>query len=239
MTIRSIGGLLLLLIVSAAEASVVFDVNFDTPLYSNGQSITGGPEPNEPTGANLATVSNSIMGFDSQAALFPSTAQMVFRPDSGPFDSGIHLITWDMGTPVDPSQGNVSFGSDTYGSLFSITFLDSNAQHPDDPVIEYGLGLNRPSIVNTTGTANAFQIIIDLDNDMLDFWINGNLLEDDFALTSGTDLDDVFFSQNSLPSYQFGMDNFRWEVVPEPSSVLLIVCGSCLLMTCRCRRRRA
>lgn len=230
--------ILMLNAVSHVQASIIFDVNFESPLYSNGQSITGGSEPNEPSGAvggSLNTVSDSILGFSSQAALFSSGGQMNFDPIAGPFNSGIHLITWDMGAPVWPSQGVVTFDG-TSQVLFSVSFQPSNAQHPSDPVIEYGLGLNRPSIVNTTGTANSFQMIFDLDNDMVDFWINGSLLEDNYSISSGASLDLVSFSQNVVPGYQYGMDNFRWEIVPEPSAILLMLSG--LSMLAMHRRRK-
>ena len=109
------------------RASLIFDVTFESPLYSNGQEITGGPEPNQPTAGNIATVSDSILGFGSQAALFTSSAQVEFRSDQGPYASGLHLVTWEMGTPVWPSFGNVTFESNLAGVLFTITFLDSNA----------------------------------------------------------------------------------------------------------------
>ncbi|MBU0676561.1 MAG: hypothetical protein KJ626_00460, partial [Verrucomicrobia bacterium] len=87
-----------------ARATLIFDVGFEAPLYTNGQSVVGGSEPYNPTyasGGTTAYVSESVQGFDSQAAIVSTVyGNMRFQPDAGPYDTGLHLISYDFGAPV-------------------------------------------------------------------------------------------------------------------------------------------
>lgn len=222
---------LLAALCSAAFGTIIYDIDYEPPTYTNGQSISG-----------AGTISDSINGFSSQGLLIHDGGGINYLAPGGiaePFTSGIHLVSWDVAIPSQQSASVIIDGQiDSLGGpvLFNATF----GTGPTGNEIQYGSGFpNRPSVPFVVGQSYSFEVVMDLDADYYSFWLDGNLLEDTVSIPSDADLLLVGFGQNQTMGLQAGIDNFRWEIIPEPSSMILLLCGSSLLMASRRRSQRA
>lgn len=225
---------LLTALCSAAFGTMIYDIDYEPPAYTNGQHVGGG--------TSGETISDSINGFSSQGLLIHDGGAMNYLTPGGPsdpFTSGIHLVSWDFAVPTQQSASlilNGQLNSLSSGVLFDATL----ATGPTGNEIQYGDGFPvRPSVPFVVGQAYSFEVLMNLDDDYYSFWLDGDLLEDTVAIPSGADLYAVDFAQNQTLGLQAGIDNFRWEIIPEPSSTLLLLCGGILLMTWRRGNQRA
>lgn len=217
----------------ASFATLVYDIDYEPPTYTNGQQIGGG---------TTETISDSINGFSSQGLLIHDGGGISYPGPGGvtdPFTSGIHLVSWDFAIPESHGSSQVINGqldSLTGPVLFDTTLSISGSSGNE---IQYGSGFpNRPSIPFNIGQAYSFEVLMDLDADYYSFWLDGALLEDTVSIPSDTDFWAVGFGQNQTMGLQAGIDNFRWEIIPEPSSMILLLCGGSLLIAwCRKSKR--
>jgi hypothetical protein len=220
-----------------ARADVLFNVDFESPTYTNGQVVAGGAGPHEPTYSNGGVVvSDGVTGLGSQAALLSGpVGSMTFWPDSGSFNSGIHLISWEMSTPGNSSGGGVTIAGDA-GSLFYLFLRNVDGF---EEIVHSGTGATYPGVIFPidTGRSYGISMLINLDEDYLDFFIDGVLREDNYSLGANATLTYADFYQSNASIQQFGVDNFKWETIPEPSSLLLILCGGAMLLPRRFKRR--
>lgn len=202
-----------LAMVSVGFSDFVYNIDYEPPTYANGQQILG-----------AGNISDSINGFTSQGLLIHDGGGINYLASST-FTTGIHLVSWDIAIPT--VQGSSSI---IYGQLESFSgpiLFDMHVKGDGSGLrVEYGFGFpQRPSISINAGQSYAFDILMNLDANYYNFWLNGTLLEDTVTIPSGAGFDLVGFGQNQTLGLQAGVDNFRWEVVPEPTSVLLLLLG--------------
>lgn len=201
-----------------AFAEVLFDVDFETPSFTNGQTIIGGTAPFTPTDAYLGIISNSVPGFSSQSAvLYADYAGGGIKFETSVYSSGVHNISWEMVNVSSKFDGAVyfydinqafSFSSGT-PMAFQMWNIITN-DPPSYPPTRY------PIIENT---ANVFRMVIDLDNNDLSFFFNGDALVGHYLIGEELTLNQVSFWQNTsigAEGVRYAIDNFRWEVVDHP-----------------------
>ena len=213
----------------AAFADIIYDIDYEPPTYTNGQQVGAG---------SGRTISDSISGFSSQGILLHDGAGggLSYRA-SDPFTSGIHLVTWDFAVPVE--QGSTAIINGQLDSFDGLFLFDTTVAGDGSGLrLEYGSGFpQRPNIPLNAGQAYSLEVMMNLDADHYSFWVDGNLLEDTVSIPTDADLWEVDFGQNQMMGLQAGIDNFRWQVIPEPSSMLLLLSGGLLLMI-RFRKRQ-
>jgi len=212
---------------TVGRADMVYDIDYEPPTYTNGQFISG-----------AGTISDSINGFSSQGLLLRDGGGLSYLAPE-PFTSGIHRVRWDFSVPVDQSSSmiiNAQLDSQTGPVLFDTTL----GHGPTGNEIKYGSGFpNRPSTNFVFGQSYSFEVTMDLDADYYSFWLDGNLLENTVSIPSDADFWGVDFGQNQTVGLQAGIDNFSWEVIPEPSSMLFLLWGGTLLITWRRKSQSA
>ena len=196
-----------------ASAELLFDANFEPPTYTNGQFLSSGSQPYQPTYASHAGevfISNSIPGFTSQAVIVGTDyGSMTFLPSQGPFTSGVHLISWDMGAPNPAgTSGQASLG----GTPF---YLYIRGWSDAPPEIVY------PGAIYTIECGRSYSIgfLVDLDLGYLNLYIDDVLVETNYPLNPNTELNEINFSQNSGTGPQMAVDNFKWLVTPRPNLI--------------------
>ena len=202
-----------------ADAFMLYDIDFEPPIYTNGQNIGTG---------SGQTIHNDIAGFVSQALLIHDGGAMIYFSPSE-YSSGVHRVSWDIAIPDGQSAGTIigiSLGLESSTALWGSTVTSS---HPSGNVITYGQGFPYPSgFPFDYDLSYAFDVLLDLDAHYYSFWVNGNLLEDHVAIADDAMLNSVRFGQNQIMGLQAGVDNFKWEVnaaIPEPGTVSLMLLG--------------
>lgn len=238
----TIPALIFLLSSTLARADIVYNVTFEEPPHFVGQPPVTGTGTDRPTPtANEWEIRNDIAGFASQVAYLPDWGTpggaMGFVP-SGVYASGIHSIMWDASMlSLDLTSGGLEIAtmitSDGSGPIetLGIDFLNNGAITVTD-ISDGGFG----ETVGTwmPGDVFAFHAILDLDADTYDFFLNGSLVIDSQPLGADANISAVSFNR-PFSTAEFALDNFRWEIVPEPSSIILLLCGGCILAGSRRR----
>jgi len=205
-----------MLLCTQGYASVIYDIDYEPPVYTNGQHIGGGQ--NE-------TVRDDIAGFDSQAVLIESGGGLVYSASES-FSAGLHQISWDFGVPVEQSSSEIismrlrsaSVDVTLTGSALSSTYLVEYGPHP--------LGQPRLSVPFDIGEVYSFQLVLDVSAALYDLYLDDIQLLDDEPLQFGPDtFDQVRFTQGQTVGLQAGLDNFSWIIIPEPSTYLLLLLG--------------
>lgn len=208
-----LAALLLVGFLPAALSDLVYDVDYEPPAYTNGQQLGGG---------TTETISDSINGFTSQALLIHDGGGIDYLAPVG-FTNGVHLVSWDLSIPTQQGSSSIIYAQLGSGPILFDMHVTGDGSGLS---VEYGFGFpQRPSISINSGQSYSFDILMDLDANYYSFRLDGSLLEDTVSIPSDASLGDVFFGQNQTPGLQAGIDNFRWEVVPEPSSLVLLFIG--------------
>jgi len=213
-----LAALLYIGIVSRGFPDLVYDIDYEPPTYTNGQQIVG-----------AGNISDSINGFTNQGLLIHDGGGVIYSVSQS-FTSGIHHVSWDFAVPVDQGSSaiiNAIFEPLTAPIALSVTMGSGPYE------IRYAAGLNPPTIPFIIGQSYSFDVWMDLDGNSYDLSIDGVLLSDDVAIPDSTGLWGVSFGQNQTLGLQAGVDNFRWEVIPEPTSLLLILFGGAALYGAR------
>lgn len=198
-----------------ANAFMLYDIDFEPPAYTNGQMVGGG---------SAGPVSSSINGFITQALLLQNGGGITYySPES--YTSGIHRISWDFAVPVEQSASTIiSARFDGNVSVIPFRFATDMSTDFTGPVIGYPGGTTPFNF----GQSYSFEVLMDLDADYYDFWLDGILLNDHVGIAPDTDLGWVSFGQGQYIGLQAGLDNFKWEVnsaIPEPGTVSLLLLG--------------
>ena len=203
-----------------ASAELLFDANFEPPTYTNGQFLSSGFQPYQPTYASHAGevfISNSIPGFTSQAVIVGTDyGSMNFLPSQGPYTSGVHLIGWDMGAP-NPAGTS---GQATLGGTHFWLYVRGWSDAPPE-IVYPGIGASYPGAIYTIESGRSYSIgfLVDLDSGYLNFYIDDVLVETNYPLDPNTELNEIYFSQNSGTGPQMAIDNFKWLVTPRPNLI--------------------
>jgi hypothetical protein len=224
-----LAGLLFAAALCSTFSDLVYNIDYEPPIYTNGQQLGGG---------TTETISDSISGFSSQGLLIHDGGGINYLAPAS-FSSGIHLVSWDLAIPTEQGSSsilNAQLVAQGGPMLFSTTAAGDGAGLR----VEYGSGFpSRPSVPINAGQSYAFEVLMNLDADYYTFRLDGVPLEDAVSIPTGADLWLVGFGQNQTLGLQAGIDNFRWEVIPEPAALFLLVLGGAgLYITRRTRQTR-
>lgn len=202
-----------------ALASMMFDVTFEDPPHVLGTYTATGAPPLYPSSGS-AFVDN-VPGFTSQVGLVGGI--LAFQ-SSVSFTSLIHILSWDF----------MNLSVSTYGSGPDAAFFINSAGPDYDFYLAHGPGGEGVSL-NVQGTwvyegpysisnLASYAFTIDFDSRNYSFSIDGiNILSAMPLPSTMTSLDNVSFEKPGNNSY--AIDNFRWEIIPEPTTNLLLTIG--------------
>ena len=205
-------------VVSHAFSDIVFNIGYEPPSFTNNQEIGGGFG---------ATISDSINGFSSQGVLLHDGASGGLNYSSSEtFTTGVHLVSWSWTVPNTTQGAGTLIGASLISSpsIEFSTYIGGNGsaielyygpRYPDQPHIS--LNLNQ---------SYNFQVLVNLDAYTYSFWLDSTQLEDAVGIPATSALGYVDFHQDQTVGTQAGLDNFRWEIVPEPASIALLLLGS-------------
>lgn len=206
-------------IVPLARGDIIFSVDFEDPPHAAGSQTAHGTPPDYVTSGGFGVA--YVPEFASQGAqtTAPGSLDPYMLFDSGTsYSSGVHSISWDW---IQYSYATV-FSPD---SAVNIGPSELNLAHSQGSMsIGQELGALTPySGSYSTGTVYTYAFLIDLDTDSYDFSINGAPVLTGQTFTEPASLSTVTF--NSPWQSDHAVDNFRWEIVPEPSTLVLISLG--------------
>jgi len=199
-----------------ADAFMLHDIDFEPPTYTNGQII-----------GSTGLISDSINGFITQALLIQNGGAIsYYAPES--YTSGVHRISWDMVAPTEQGASSLLTAQlDGGGSVLFAARMTTS--HPLGQVIAYEHGGSYdPAVPFNFGQSYSLEVLMDLDANYYNFWLDGALLSDHVGIAPDADLGLVSFGQDQYMGLQAGVDNFRWEVtpaIPEPGTVSLLLLG--------------
>lgn len=219
---------------NTAWCGILFDVNFEGPTHINGSAPTTGIGSDVPTGmSGMWTVTNNFADSSSQVAAIYSPATgggLGFSPGMD-YTTGLHLISWDIAMENPSVQSSFqlfSLGSPTVA--LGINYFGDESITIYDP-------LNGSSSVGSVNLGAFFSLSVsfDLDAYLYGVSLDGSPLVQDMAITPGTDIYSVSLL-NPFGSTTMAIDNFRWEIVPEPSTISLLLVGVAGMLWRRLRR---
>jgi len=216
------------LLSSIGQADIIYDFDFEPPDFTVDTQITNGPGLMADGNVFVRT---GIADFSTQVASLEPAGGLSFGVTQS-LTSGIVSISWDMALVVfgAPLGNTLSFGvgsNSEGGGLFGASYNSDGTIHD---VYDVSLGIGY-----ALGVQNHFQLLIDLDTDSLDFLVDGGVVVDNASISPTISPEAIVFSRGYLKSPQYAIDNFRWEVIPEPTSLILILFGGFPIY---CTRRR-
>lgn len=221
------------------QADILFNVDFENPPHVLGQAPTTGMAPDRPFDTQLTVVDSGIAGFSGQVGRFTSdgvNAYSVFALSSA-MSSGIHSIIWEASMlTFDASDGlqvgmTIGEGGGTANDLITLFLTSGNIV-----VFDPGDGGNGETIGTwSTGQVFQFQALLNLNNDTYDYFLNGNQVIYGQSLQTDASISTAVFQRPFVTS-EFAFDNFRWEIVPEPSTISLLLVGVAGMLWRRKRR---
>jgi len=202
-------------------ADLIYDVTFEGGAFVPGEICpTGSPPlfPQYQEGLGYSGIEDSSL-FGSQVA---DLGWLLFDPGLS-YASGIHVISWDASVDAfDPTTGWPGIVVNIYGTDISVangSFILN--------------GTNYSTGGFSYGSVLQYQVTLDLDAHTTSFYINDVPYVSMEAIGDSSLLSSIVLqhpaNNNAL------VDNFRWEVVPEPSSIILLLCGGCILAGARRR----
>ena len=209
-----------------AYGDIVFDVSFDGPDFIAGSTSPTGIPPDYPQYAPSLIVDSAAFG--SQVA---RPGYLRFDPESI-YASGVHNISWRY----------LSEDNNTYGGWpnMAVTFSGSsvflpNGSSPGDAYF-YIDGNPLTTAPTPLNQVHDYAVTINLESLTASFFVNGVQFATNAPIPSGATLDYVLFQvPGNNTAY---IDNFRWEIVPEPSSLILITLGFAAMMAMSARGHR-
>lgn len=205
---------------ASADIGIIYNVTFEDPPHTLNSAVSTGAgmadRPNSTIGAVITR--SGLADFTTQVASLEPAGSMNFL-SSTPIASGLILLSWDMAI--------LSFGPGGNPNTAMVTIEPSGCpaivmiwQRDFDFQIDY-----TNVAVFSSGRKDHYEFLIDLDNDRYDFSFNGTPVHTDQSLHSSFDIHFVSFGAEYLQSPSYAVDNFRMEIIPEPSTFLLISTG--------------
>lgn len=200
----------------------IYNVTFeDPPQTVNSAVVTGSGLSDRPNLTIGSVITRSgIADFSTQVASLEPAGRLGFF-DSTPTSSGLVLLSWDMamlslGSGGGPSTAELSIDAGGGGSgTFIISWQnDLNVAIGAASVGTFALGVQ-----------DHYELLLDLDNDRYDFAFNGTPVLTNQVLGANFNVQNVVFGAENLNNPSYAVDNFRWEIVPEPSTWLMLSTG--------------
>ncbi|MCO5069373.1 MAG: PEP-CTERM sorting domain-containing protein [Kiritimatiellae bacterium] len=201
-----------LLGITSARGDVIYDVSFDGPGYVTNAISPAGDPPFYPQGTYYVVYSPV---FDSQVDVL---SYLRFDP-AGSFSSGVHAISWQYMTESE----------NTYGGWpnMAVTFSGSSVFVPDGSFGDAYLYITNSPQVGAPTPLNQvieYAVTIDLDAMNVSFSVDGILYATNAPIPAGSTLDSVHMQRpGNNAAY---IDSFRWEIVPEPSTLIMVLLGT-------------
>lgn len=214
----------------ATSADYIFDVDFEDPPHVVNQQVVAGDAVNMPTYAETTVfIRTNLADFTTQVASLEPAGAMGFMPDTS-VQSGLVSLRWDLamvslGGGSGFSSAAVAIQSTSDGGL-SLEFL------VDMTITLNGMNVGTFSL----GESDHYEFLFSLDTDVYGLTLNGAPVLADQPLGATFDLQDVLFSRANLEDPTYAVDNFRWEIIPEPSTLLMMLLGGISLVVQRLRR---
>ncbi len=206
----------------AASADYIFNVDFENPPHVVNQQVVAGSAIDRPTYAEETVLARTnVADFTTQvASLEPAGAMAFFY---GPaVTSGLVRLSWDMavlslgtGGGLDTAAVAIQSSPTGVGDVFIDYEYDFDLEIGDVDVGTYALG-----------NQHHLEFLFDLDSDVFNVWLNSSLVLTNIAVNPTFDIQNVLFSRENLQDPTYAVDNFQWEIIPEPSTVLMMLLGS-------------
>jgi hypothetical protein len=199
-------------------------VTFEDPPHTNGLGVTVGAGSDRPQHAENVTAQTGIGDFTTQVAL-ANNGGMSFFPSS-PSVTGVVNISWDFAV-ISYSDGitteaGMSIFAMNDSSVFLLLFNDTGVLKFSAP----GLGIGPTNVATLSlGVHDNYLFSANLDASTYSFFINGSPVVESVEMGAPNSVKYVAFDDYQISTPQYAVDNFRWEVVPEPSPFVLITLG--------------
>jgi len=200
---------------------MIFNATFEDPPHTLNSLVATGGGVDQPSATIGSVISRSgVADFSTQVASLEPAGQMGFfyAPTTS---AGLVLLSWDMamlsfGSGGGPDTAAVSISSDGGGggAMYMFWQTDNDFQIGGTAAAAFSLGQQ-----------DHYEFLFDLDNDRYDFAFNGVALLTNQSVNAGFNVQSVVFAAENLQSPSYAVDNFRWEIVPEPSTWMLISTG--------------
>ncbi len=202
------------------SGDMIYNVTFEDPVHMLNAAVVSGSGSDQPTWAVGSVITRSgIADFATQVASFEPAGQLGFfyEPASS---SGLLLLSWDMAItdygPGGPDTAAVLIQTSPSGNGSMSMFWQTDN--------DFRIGSTEVATF-TLGQQDHYEFLFDLDNNQYDFAFNGVAVLTNQSLDASFNVQNVLFGAENLRSPSYAVDNFRWEVVPEPSTWILISTG--------------
>lgn len=220
------------LLVPLGVADIIYDVNFEDPPHVLDSAVVSGSAADRPsTVVPDVIVRDSLGDFTSQVASLEGGGIMAFNP-TPVFDSGVALFSWDLAMlstgGIELEQAYVSIDPEPAtggGALIFLFMLNGDIEFNGTPIATY-----------TLGSQDAFEVAVDLNNDLYDVTLNSSPILADVPLSAGWSPDLVTFGRGFTADPRYAVDNFQWQIIPEPSTIALMLLALGGLAVGRVRR---
>lgn len=221
-TITTVISTAVLVFAQPLRADIIYSADFESPPHTLDSPVATGGGNDQPSGTIGSVIARSgVADFSSQVASLEPAGLMGFyyEPTSA---SGLVLLSWDMAM--------LSFGSGGLMNSAQLSIDPSNGAGGAPIIIswqqDFDIVLSGTTVGSfTLGQQDHYELLLDLDSDTYDFALNGIPVQTNQALAATFNVQNVVFGSENLQDPSYAVDNFRWEVVPEPSTWLLISTG--------------
>jgi hypothetical protein len=221
--------------ISRGDIIVVYNVDFENPPHVVDQPVVTGVGTDRPYDAAGFVVRDSLADFTTQVASREG-GFLSFSPESYS-SSGLVRLSWDMAMltlgPNGPETAAVSVdlynsGNESWSAITTYFMQDLTIQIA---------GMNVGAF--TLGQQDSFEFLLNMDTGLYDTYLNSSLVLNDQSFGSGLSVANVAFGADFDASPTYAIDNFRWEIIPEPSTLILLILGGLGVAATKKRRYKA
>ncbi|MCO5068272.1 MAG: PEP-CTERM sorting domain-containing protein [Kiritimatiellae bacterium] len=215
-------GLSIAVAVPPSFGDMIYNVSFEDPPHTlNAPVATGAGLSDRPDLTIGSVITRSgLADFSTQVASLEPAGRLRFF-DSTPSSSGLVLLSWDLamlsfGSGGGPNTGELSIDAGGGGSGTMIMSWQNDFDIVFASTVVGTFALNQQ---------DHYELLLDLDNDRYDFALNGSPVLTNQTLGVSFNVQNVVFGAENLQDTSYAVDNFKWDVVPEPSTWLLFSTG--------------